>query len=547
MKRCWLAIFLVFCSLASPGWAEDSGARFSDLSGQVEVRPHDDEEAWSFAKLEMILNVDDHIKTAEKSSAILSFADMTTFVMKPESEIILSSPAAKDTQVKLLAGNLWVNVKKMMKDGSMEIEMSQAVAGIKGTNITCSGSEDGNENRVQVLRGIADVLIKETQERISVGEGEELVIKKGQKPEKTDFDPTKVNDEWKGALSNMGSSIDFGDIPETIQGILQKSSEEFSTIMEDFKALAAAEGVSEEVQMEFYKAAERYAGTLMEDLFILSAIRMKIEKTLAAGGTPEQVAQGASYQVQTTNAVNKIQAYQAEVVKFMKSKFKTTAAGSEEATSLQEEFMAAIEPVDGVLREVSGQPSGLPQDWFDEALDLANQALVDLDALAARVSALLDANPNDLLAQQLLKQIGAKQTEINVLLRDLAIVHIDGTVITEMQDIDDNLSEAILLLNNQIELYNTTVHGADAEKRLSASLSILRDFSKSRRLYINAQRLFDSIMRSTAGQKFKTAEQEEIEGIYDRIANTYQQIGIGAEQLETRLQELESQLGQFLR
>ncbi|RCK75280.1 MAG: hypothetical protein OZSIB_4364 [Candidatus Ozemobacter sibiricus] len=167
-----------------PGWAaEDSGARFSDLSGEVQVRAGDDEEGWNFAKLDMRLNVDDHVKTGDNSSAILSFADMTTFVMKPDSEIILSSPAGKDSVVKLLAGNLWVNVKKMVKDGSMDIEMGQAVAGIKGTNITCQTSE--NEDRIQVLRGLAEVLIRETQERVQVTEGEELVVKKGGQTQKT--------------------------------------------------------------------------------------------------------------------------------------------------------------------------------------------------------------------------------------------------------------------------------------------------------------------------------------------------------------------------
>jgi hypothetical protein len=50
-----------------------------------------------------------------------------------------------------LAGNLWVNVKKMLKDGSMEIEMSQAVAGIKGTILVLE--ERDGISTVKVIKG----------------------------------------------------------------------------------------------------------------------------------------------------------------------------------------------------------------------------------------------------------------------------------------------------------------------------------------------------------------------------------------------------------
>ena len=106
---------------------------------------------------------------------------MTTFVMKPECEIILSSPPEKDNKIKLLAGKVWVNVKKMVKDGTLDVEMSQAVAGIKGTNITCSSTQDGSENRVRVLRGVARVLIKETKEEVDVKRVKSSLLKLAEK------------------------------------------------------------------------------------------------------------------------------------------------------------------------------------------------------------------------------------------------------------------------------------------------------------------------------------------------------------------------------
>ncbi len=150
----------------------DSGARFSDLSGQVEVlipkgymadgEPDWDEEAWTIAKLDMTLPEGTRIKTSDRSTVILSFADMTTFSMKPETEIYLSKPQAKPGQFKLLGGQLWINFKRMIKDGSMEIEMGQAVTGIKGTTLVLE--DDGTSSTVKVIEGTVEFTSKATGE-----------------------------------------------------------------------------------------------------------------------------------------------------------------------------------------------------------------------------------------------------------------------------------------------------------------------------------------------------------------------------------------------
>ena len=133
----------------------DSQVRFAGLSGQVEVRPDLDEDAWDFARMGMILYVEDHIKTGPRSGAILSFKDLSTFVMREETEIILATPPQKESKLELVAGNIWVNVKKMIKDGTMEITMNHAVTGIKGTILVCEESAD--TSTVKVLEGSVDV------------------------------------------------------------------------------------------------------------------------------------------------------------------------------------------------------------------------------------------------------------------------------------------------------------------------------------------------------------------------------------------------------
>jgi hypothetical protein len=175
------------------GALEDSGAHFSDLSGQVEVNfPNPDgtydEENWHFAKLDQYLPVDTHIKASEdnRSGAILSFSDMSTFVLKPGSEIILSSPSAKDSEIKLLVGNLWMNVKKMAKDGSMQVEMSQAVAGIKGTTFICE--ETGSSSTLKVIEGTVTYTSNTTGDSVLVHSGEQATADSKGMSEVTAFD-----------------------------------------------------------------------------------------------------------------------------------------------------------------------------------------------------------------------------------------------------------------------------------------------------------------------------------------------------------------------
>jgi hypothetical protein len=59
----------------------DSGFRFSGLSGEVEIWHADEErDDARVAKLDMVICAYDHIWTGERSSAILSDVDMTTFL-----------------------------------------------------------------------------------------------------------------------------------------------------------------------------------------------------------------------------------------------------------------------------------------------------------------------------------------------------------------------------------------------------------------------------------------------------------------------------------
>ena len=168
----------------------DSGARFIDFSGEVTVYPAADEDDTRPAELDDVLEICDHVTTEDDSSAIISFADMTTFHMKASSHIIFASPPVRRSTFNLILGDILTNVRKMVKDGSMDVTMYQAVAGCKGTVFVCQ--EDGTTSTVKVLDGTVEFTSIATGDVALVTAGETVSATAAGLSEKTTFD---VNDE----------------------------------------------------------------------------------------------------------------------------------------------------------------------------------------------------------------------------------------------------------------------------------------------------------------------------------------------------------------
>lgn len=177
----------------------DSGSRFSDLSGQVEVfhydyQKHDWEHNGDVCKLNTILYVDDKIVTGEDSEAVVSFSDMTTFHMRAESSVVLDLPPERDSKLTLLAGNILINIKRMIKDGTMEVHMSHAVLGIKGTLLVCRETSAASE--VSVLEGAVEVRHRATGKVQAIKMGQTLVATNEGFGAIRDFDVGKQRGLW---------------------------------------------------------------------------------------------------------------------------------------------------------------------------------------------------------------------------------------------------------------------------------------------------------------------------------------------------------------
>lgn len=179
-------------------------ATFSSISGEVKYRPGDQPEGWGFAKNTTKLYSEYHVKTGEDSGAIIGFDDLSTYYLKAETEIIVSFPTRKDSKLGLVAGNIWVNVKKMLKDGSMQVDMSQATLGIKGTTFVLS--EVGGKSTLKVIEGTVEIKSKTNPTTKSVAAGEAISANNNGLSEKTKFDAVEENNSWEKFKNSLGKS-----------------------------------------------------------------------------------------------------------------------------------------------------------------------------------------------------------------------------------------------------------------------------------------------------------------------------------------------------
>lgn len=179
----------------------DSGIRVSDLHGEVTIRRGDNEDRYDLLEIGSIIYVGDHIVTAQDSGCILSMLDMTTFVIKPESEIIITVPSGQDSKIDLLLGNIYTNVQKIMTHGTMEVEMVTVCAGIKGTTFVCE--ETGSKSTLKVLEGKVSLTSKVTGKVITVNAGEMALADATGRMDKSAFNIAQEAKKWDKTIIEL--------------------------------------------------------------------------------------------------------------------------------------------------------------------------------------------------------------------------------------------------------------------------------------------------------------------------------------------------------
>lgn len=198
-----------------------SGVEISDLYGEVLIELYDDNgnfvDAYS-PELGEELAVNAVIITKGDSGVQLSLRDMTTFVIKSNSKVRVGDQTEDKNKLSILAGHVWGNVKQVIKDGSMDMEMSQAVAGIKGTTFILE--DDGKTSTVKVFEGVVEVTPLNGGNPVLVEGGNMVSVTQAQFGNVQSFDMDKELATWnedvqkitKEAVGEDGSTLSSGAI-----------------------------------------------------------------------------------------------------------------------------------------------------------------------------------------------------------------------------------------------------------------------------------------------------------------------------------------------
>lgn len=156
---------------------KDSEIRFNDFYGEVKIRcKFEEDDSYEFVDLDTEIFEYDLISTEEESGAILGLEDMSTYIIYPDTKLIIHPDDVNVSKLEMLVGSLVGNIKKMIKGESLEIEMTQIAMGINGTIFAVK--ETGSQSSVWLFAGDVDVKSKKTGKKTKLQPGQRSITGK---------------------------------------------------------------------------------------------------------------------------------------------------------------------------------------------------------------------------------------------------------------------------------------------------------------------------------------------------------------------------------
>jgi len=422
-----------------------------------------------------------------------------------------------------------VNVKNLAQDESLEIDMDLAVCEIKGTNVTC-GSRLG-ENRIQVLRGAVSVRIRATGAAHPLKAGEEMIVRPNGQLQKLAIDVQKESDGWRDELSSLGETFDLNELPGLLRDMKKRHDDGFKELSTRHASLKSQVSRPDAEVQDFRKAAERYLGSLQEDAFQLRTFSTRLNAVIR--GNARSPANPLMSLVVEINAG--LQRYAAEVNRFLRD------LAARDADPDTEPLWQEISRIWSDVEEFAGGrplPIGQPQDVFKGVVVRLTRAQEQLSDCQDRLGEILTRKPASRAGKWIQTRLRTYLAAIERAIRAYAVVEIPAEAQRELSQMDEELRHILDGLREAIERYNPSARSSQA--RFLNSVSITGQFARARRVYANATRLYQSIMRSV--KTIVTAEQQVFQETWDRIRNNYQDLGVVSQQIQDRLDHLEDQL-----
>lgn len=194
----------------------DSHIRFNDFYGEVKKRCNfEEDDSYEFVDLDDVVYENDRIKTEEESGAILGLEDMSTYVIKSESVLIIHTEEGNESKLEMLIGSMWTNIKKMAAGKSLDVEMSQCVCGINGTIVAFE--ETGGKSNIYLFAGSVTVKSKKGTDKVNLQPGQTSSVGSNGKVAVKEFDIEKgakkfgiSMDDIRNHYSNAGTTGNVG-------------------------------------------------------------------------------------------------------------------------------------------------------------------------------------------------------------------------------------------------------------------------------------------------------------------------------------------------
>jgi hypothetical protein len=146
-------------------------SKLSDVSGQLEIQTPG-QDTWTPATQDTTLAAGTKIRTTADNEASLTLADVATLQLKPDTLIEVQTRTENGSSLKLVNGEVTVTADNLTEGETLEVDMSQAVATIKGTVFTVS--ETGTESKLTVHEGVVAFTSKVNGTTVDVGAGQSV-------------------------------------------------------------------------------------------------------------------------------------------------------------------------------------------------------------------------------------------------------------------------------------------------------------------------------------------------------------------------------------
>ena len=539
----------------------DSKIRFNDFYGEVKIRPNAEaDDSYEFVDIDTIIYEDDRIKTEEDSGAILGLGDMSTYVIKPETTLIIHTEENNVSKIEMLNGCIWGNIKKMSEGKSINIEMSQCVAGILGSTVKFS-TENGKDE-ITCTKGscdIYDLIRKEVIAKITAGQQAivdgngvkiiEIVIEDAQQELKEQLDKSNEKQSIKQLIEQLNGQT----------GQINTGKKTLDTAIEFIKKAIEKDNLSENELNNYTTNYQKYLkdGQRLVSLFVeinssISVLSKKIEdKSNSEVVVTEEEKKDANQAIQNAKSAINDFGQALDLLIEYGAKFELKLGNTDPLTKYQNEKTEEIKEslnsidsdLDGIIKEISDDSS---YNDFKDAAEKCEALLRDMKKINEGITVDNIGKDNQDAVQ---KVYSVLYTKIEKAMNDFSSVPVvTDSLIKSMNDIDGNLGTYSSSVRSFINKYKSITNSSSVVKSeyVTDVTRALSSYDRMRRNYTKANRMYNETVKNFKNSSYKSAEFKEVEAYWDRIDEAMRELDNEATELSSILDEVKTELNSLL-